>query len=90
MFALLYVVSISAAVFVTYFSQICDTISTVAMGNSIISVVLYICQRTFLSTFHPGHANFSDVLGLVLVIFGTAVMPLIFSFSTHRDKDSSN
>ena len=90
MFVILFIVSIAFTNIFSYFSYRYIPISTVAMANAIVTVVLYICQRTFLSVFHPGNANLPEVLGLVIVIFGAAVMPVIFLFVTERNKDTSN
>ena len=90
MFTIIYVVSIALENFLTYLSFRYIPISTVAMSNAIASVALYVCQRTFLSAFHPGHANLPEVLGLFLVIFGTAIMPVIFLLAKNRNKEPLN
>ena len=90
MFTILVIVSIASAKCFVYASYKYIPISTVALGNAFVSVVLYICQRTFLSAFHPGHANLPEVFGLITVLFGGVCMPFILLFTTKKSKDTTD
>ena len=47
------------------------------MNSLVIMIaVLYIYQRTFMKTFHPGHANWEEVLGIISVI-ASYILPLL-------------
>ena len=45
-------------------------VTMVAFGDVCQSVALYICQRTFLKPFYPGHANMLEILGVIVIIIG--------------------
>ena len=46
----------------------------------IVTTALYICQRTFLRWFHPGHSNVSEVAGIVLINIGAILSTIIVAF----------
>ena len=43
----------------------------------LVTTVLYICQRTFLRRFHPGHSNVSEVAGIVLINIGAILSTVV-------------
>ena len=45
-------------------------ISTIYITVALLIVILYVCQRTFLKTFHPGHANALEIIGILVILFG--------------------
>ena len=45
----------------------------------LVTTVLYICQRTFLSDYHPGESNASEISGIVLIIVGSFLSTIITS-----------
>ena len=53
-------------------------ISSVALSNVVLTVSLYVSQRTFLSDFHPGHANVTELIGIAIITFSVTVLPFIF------------
>ena len=53
-------------------------ISSVALSNVILTVTLYASQRTFLSEFHPGHANVTELIGIAIITFSVTILPFIF------------
>ena len=44
-------------------------ISKIGIANCFIIVLMFLCQRTLLQSFHPGAANWSETLGIVTIIF---------------------
>ena len=52
-------------------------ISSVAVSESFLSVMLYVSQRTVLKQFHPGHANMYEVVGILIIIVGVTLLPAI-------------
>ena len=44
-------------------------ISTIYISVVLMMVILYVCQRTFLKTFHPGHANALEIIGILVILF---------------------
>ena len=52
-------------------------ISKVALGMPFATVLCYIAQRTVFKTFHPGHANITEVFGIVLSIAGAILSPIM-------------
>ena len=53
-------------------------ISSIALSDVLLTVTLYVSQRTFLSEFHPGHANVIEIIGIAVITFGVTLFPLIF------------
>ena len=45
----------------------------------VVTTVLYICQRTFLSEYHPGESNASEICGIVLINVGSILSTIITS-----------
>ena len=43
-------------------------ISKIALGNCVILLLMFICQKTFLQNFHPGAANWYETLGVAVII----------------------
>ena len=48
-------------------------VSEIAISGSVLTVLYYISQRTFLSEFHPGHANTIEIIGIVIIIVSNIV-----------------
>ena len=44
-------------------------ISELAVANTVITIILYVVQRTVLSAFHSGNANTVEVLGIIIISF---------------------
>ena len=44
------------------------SISELAVANTFITVILYVVQRTILSSFHSGNANAMEVTGIVIIL----------------------
>lgn len=49
----------------------------VAMGTAPITVLLYICQRTFLKLYQPGNANAVEIAGTLFISLATMMGPLL-------------
>ena len=54
-------------------------VSTTEVTDITFTVFLYLCQRTFLKQFHPGHGNVVEVIGIVTIACSVPVIRL-FSF----------
>ena len=54
-------------------------VSTIALTMVIITIFLYVSQRTFLSDFHSGHGNTMELFGVGVIIFGTTLLPALWS-----------
>ena len=54
-------------------------VSSYAFSLVSITVLLYVSQRTFLKSFYPGNANVMEVFGVVICLFGMAILPAIVS-----------
>ena len=76
----LFVVTAAVAHLLSYFVYGYLHISTVSVASVYILFVLYISQRTYLKAFHPGHANITEVIGIIVVIFGATFLPLLYIF----------
>ena len=62
--------------FCTMFSYNYTPVTIVAFGNVALSLALYVCQRSFLKRFYPGHGNWMEICGVIIVIFGM-LFPII-------------
>ena len=60
-------------------------VSTIALSMVIMTLCLYISQRTLLSDFQPGHANTMELLGVGVIIFGTTLLPTLWSLIKKND-----
>ena len=61
-------------------------VSSVALSMVIMTICMYISQRTFLSDFHPGHANITELFGMGIIIFGTTLLPAIYTLVKKKNK----
>ena len=52
-------------------------VSKIALSTPVTTVILYIFQRTVLNAFHPGHANFLEIIGIVCIFLAALLSPLI-------------
>ena len=78
LFSCCFIVCSASVNSLTFYTFQYITISTDAINNAFVAILLYISQRTFLKNFHPGHANLVEVLGVVIVIFSAAVLQFLF------------
>ena len=60
-------------------------VSTTAIMGIAITMVLYASQRSFLKSFHPGHANVVEVIGIIMISFSVSVIRLI-SFIIEKNR----
>ena len=51
-------------------------VSTVAVSHVFVCLILYVSQRTYLSTFYPGYANLSEMFGIAIVLFAATILPM--------------
>ena len=77
LFAFLFAVGCILGNIGSWYSYNYAYVTTVAFADVCLSVILYICQRTFLKTFFPGHANSLEILGVVLAIFSVLLIPFV-------------
>ena len=61
-------------------------VSTNAIVSIALTMFLYASQRTFLRSFHPGHANAVEVIGIIVISFSVSVLRFI-SFIIERNKN---
>ena len=52
-------------------------VSKLALCNVFVCITLYISQRTYLSEYYPGHANMTEIFGIVTILFGVALLPTV-------------
>ena len=79
LFVCLYFLTSAIAHCLSYVAYSYLYISTIAVASVYIAIVLYISQRTYLSAFHPGHTNVTEVFGIIIVTFGAACMPVLLT-----------
>ena len=60
-------------------------VSKIAVSHSVILILMFICQRTFLKKFHPGAANWSETIGVLVV----ALTVLLISLFEVRDNSNN-
>ena len=51
-------------------------VSTIAISYVLLLLLLYTSQRTFLKEFHPGHANYVEVLGILTILCALLISPV--------------
>ena len=78
-FTLLFLTLSACGNVTSYFTYKRTFVSTTEVVDITITVFLYLCQRTFLKQFHPGHANVVEVFGIVTIVCSVPVLRL-FSF----------
>ena len=52
-------------------------VSAMAMSWPLVTVLLYISQRTFLAQFHPGNSNTEELTGIILITFAALLAAAI-------------
>ena len=64
-------------------------VSTSTIAEVVFAALLYVCQRTFLKEFHPGHANVIEIIGIVVIIVSVPSLRLVSFYMEHK-KDEEN
>ena len=80
---LLYIAITGCGTASAFFTYKRTHVSTTEITDIALTVALYICQRTLLKQFHPGHANATEIVGIVIIIFSVPIMHL-FSFLIYK------
>ena len=62
-------------------------VSALALAWPLLTMVLYVCQRTFLLKYHPGQSNSTEVVGIILITTGAVLSAVInILYQTNRLK----
>ena len=65
------------------------TVTKTSVSLLLGSMILYIFQRTLLKTFHPGHANFQEILGITLALGGVLCSSLTKTKEKSAEKSNT-
>ena len=55
-------------------------VSKAAMVTPLATIALYVLQRTALKTFHPGHANIMETVGILAIVVAGILAPVVSIF----------
>ena len=83
-FASLFVVCCTLGNIGSWYAYNYAYVTTIGFADVCMSVILYICQRTFLKAFYPGHANALEILGVVGAIFSLLLIPFVNLLQEHN------
>ena len=77
LFSVLFILFSAMTSCIAYYSMCHVHISSLALSFVCTTVLLYISQKTFLKTFHPGYTNLLEVLGVVICILGIILLSAV-------------
>ena len=81
LFTLLFTTASGLGCVLSFYAYRLIAVSALALAWPLVTVMLYVCQRTFLLKYHPGQSNSTEVVGIIFIALGaigSAVINILY------------